>query len=94
MLPPLIAKILQNIKPFAPTAEVNFTTCNMSAHILKTSLRELMEKYGFVTIATECSWLDDDRTIEGRIKNTYHWFKDKFGRGKKLPNLTYIGQKQ
>jgi len=40
------------------------------------SLKELMERYGFVTIATECSWLDDDRTIEGRFKNTYHWFKE------------------
>jgi SAM-dependent methyltransferase len=58
------------------------------------TLRKLMEKYGFVTIATECSWLDDDRTIEGRIKNTYHWLKEKLGRGKKLPNLTYIGQAQ
>ena len=57
------------------------------------SLAALMEKHGFTTIASQGSWLDDDTSIEGRIKNIYHGFKKMLGRGKKYPHLIYLGKK-
>ena len=57
------------------------------------TLAALMERHGFTTIASEGSWLDGDTSIEGRIKNLYHAFKRKMGRGQKFPHLIYLGQK-
>ena len=56
------------------------------------SLQALMERHGFTTITSEGSWLDDDKTIEGRAKDLYHWVKGKLGRSRKFPHLIYIGR--
>ncbi|MEN9560925.1 MAG: hypothetical protein RIQ56_198 [Candidatus Parcubacteria bacterium] len=84
---------LQKYKTICPDCGGKFHYMQHVGSFSEDSLKELMEKHGFKTITSQGSWLDDDTSLEGRIKNIYHAFKRKMGRGQKFPHLIYIGEK-
>jgi len=84
---------LQKYKTICPDCGGKFHYMQHVGSYSEDTLKALMERHGFTTITSEGSWLDDDKSIEGRIKNLYHALKRKMGRGQKFPHLIYLGQK-